>query len=53
MGWFRKRKITKQDIRAERKVMALEKKHFGRWLFYHERQTKAYRLWLNANKDLL
>ena len=41
---------TEQDIKRERAIMDLEKKHFGRYQSYYERQSKEYKDWLRSNK---
>jgi len=37
---------TEAEIAAERRIMTAEKRHFGRYQLYHERQTKEYKQWL-------
>ena len=49
---FRDRPITDSDIKKERKLMELEKLHFGHYILYHERQTREYQIFLRAVKEM-
>lgn len=39
---------TEKDLANERVLMELEKKHFGHYTTYYERQTKEYEEWFNS-----
>lgn len=44
---------SEEDIKHERKIMLLEKNHYGRYLMHYETQNKEYQQWRKEAEQLL